>query len=122
MRTVIYDPEDMEPLTVVEIPAWFVNELEAGKRGDILRFAISEPPRFVPQAQPVDFEPPKIAEVRFEPFLYRGKRQWMVFAVNPEICLLLKAEFLAGQQSELQRREKDSFAKGFLNGMLRAME
>lgn len=122
MRTVIYDPEDFEPLTVIDIPQHFVNEISEGKRGDMLRFAIPEEPQFVPQAYPPSVSSMKVAEVRFERLLYRGKVQWLVFAMNPEICLLLKSEFLAGQQREVQRREKASRAAGFLQGLFAAME
>ena len=122
MRTVIYDPEDFEPLTVIDIPQHFINEINEGKRGDTLRFAIPEEPQFVPQAYPPSVSSMKVAEVRFEMLRYRGKVQWLVFAMNPEICLLLKSEFLAGQQREVQHREKQSRAAGFLQGLFAAME
>jgi hypothetical protein len=38
MRTVIYDAEDMEPITVIDVPGQYLREIEAGKRGPELRF------------------------------------------------------------------------------------
>jgi hypothetical protein len=35
-------------------------------------------------------------------------------AMNPEICLLMKADFLPGQRKEVQSRERDAFMRGLV--------
>ena len=120
MRAVVYDPEDLAPLTVIDVPQSFVREIEEGKRGPFLKFAIQEEVSAATW-RPDDsrMQPMRVAEVRFERFYYanpRGERvmSWMLMAMNPEICLLMKADFLPGQRKEVQSRERDAFMRGLV--------
>ena len=120
MNTVIFDPEDLEPITVINVPPQFIREIEQGVRPPYLRFACHIQPHYL--TDEIIMEGPKIAEVRFEPLVYGDLRKWMAFAMNPEICLLLKSVFLPGQSAAIQDERKQAMAKGFLKGLSLAVK
>ena len=116
MRCVVFDPLDLEALTVIDVPQEFIRRLEQERGFRYIRFAIpsdfdfrrydpSEPPRL---------ESMRIAEVRMERFFYGNVSTWSAMAMNPEICLLMKSELLPGQRREDQERQKKAFVSGIL--------
>lgn len=114
MRCVVYDPEDLEALTVIDVPQQFIRELEQGKRGPLLRFPIQEPMRFTPWANADDLNFTfRIAEVLMERFQRNGVFTWVALALNPEICLLMRSELLPGQRRDDLERQKKAFLNGF---------
>lgn len=123
MRVVVFDPLDLEALTVIDVPQEFVRELERGKRGPHLRFAI---PTRMPMAMPGPRELPhfvtiKIADVLMERFQRNGVRTWCAMALNPEICRLMRSELLPGQRHDAQERERYAYRDGFVKGFLTAV-
>lgn len=50
-------------------------------------------------------------------FQRNGVRHRFLFTHDETAALLLRPEFLPGQQKQVQRRERDSFAKGFLHAV-----
>lgn len=120
MRCIVFDPIDLEPLTVINVPQDFIRDMESGKRWNILRFPVPEPILFSWRAPlgEIALAPLKIAEVRMERFYYGKLTTWCAMALNPEICLLMKSELLPGQRREAQERE----CAAFINGLMAAFQ
>jgi len=112
MRCVIYDPMDLEALTVINVPNDFLREMERNKRGPILRFPVYGPIEWPRPGGPVEMAELKTAEILFERFCYRGQWTWVGFALNPEMALALKSEFLPGQQADVWAEKRKSFVDG----------
>jgi hypothetical protein len=112
MRCVVYDPQDLEALTVIDVPQDFIRGLERGERGSFLRFPVREPLHFTP-FEPLDaLATIRCAEVRMERFHYGRVSTWVAMALNPEICLLMRSELLPGQRRDAQEREREAFLTG----------
>lgn len=117
MRVVLY-ADDMDPITVIELPA--MAERYLNERG-MVRLAVMLPPMLsVLAAQ----HPPalgglKTVEIFAERFIRHGREHMMLFTRDEESALLLKCAFLPGQQAGLQERERMSFARGFLDALAR---
>ena len=115
MRCVVYDPEDLEALTVIDVPQQFIRELEQGKRGPHLRFPIWEDCiSWSRLAKEISVNTMRIADVRMERFCYGRISTWCAMAMNPEICLLMRSEFLPGQRRDVNKREREAFVSGLI--------
>jgi hypothetical protein len=116
MRCVIYDPEDMEPLTIFDVPGEYLRALERGQFPNPIRFPIREPMEWRPWvgAEEPTMPEMKVASVLFEKLHRNGVVVWTGMAMNPEVCLLLKSDFLPGQQKEVLAERRKGFAEGFL--------
>lgn len=122
MRCVVFDPLDMEALTVIDVPQEFIRNLEQRRGPSMIHFGIpAEPATWVAPDAPMDYQPPKVATVLLEPFFRGNVRTWCAIAMNPEICLLLKAELLPGQHRDVQQMRRRSFEEGFGKGFLTAL-
>jgi hypothetical protein len=113
MRCVVYDPQDLEPLTVVDVPQVFIRELERGKRGPLLRFPIWEEVTFTIPNEPI-LNLLRTADVLMERFCRGEVWTWCASALNPEVCLLMRSDFLPGQRREVNRREREAFVSGLM--------
>lgn len=117
MRTVVYDHETYEPITVIEVPGSFLAEIESGKRGPILVFPTR--PIVSTLAPREDISPTTMAfrtvRLRFEP-IYKGQARilWLATTDDGETALLLRSAFLPGQQHAVQEREQTAFLKGLV--------
>jgi len=116
MRCVVYDPHDLEALTVIEVPQVFIRELESGKRGPMLSFAIwadviREPSQLATNECVSDM---RRADVRMEQFRYHGASTWVAMALNPEICLLMRSTLLPGQRKDDADRQRQAFIRGLI--------
>jgi hypothetical protein len=113
MRCVIYDPLDLEALTVINVPDYFLREIERRQRGSMLRFALPPEPLKWPKPEDlIDMLSIKTAEILFERFQYGSQTTWVGMAMNPEMALALKSEFLPGQQAEVWAEKRKSFLEG----------
>lgn len=123
MRTVIYDAEDMEPITVIDVPGEYLREIQAGKRGPELRFMAMRPisPADFVSDGPIrpDVQIP-IVRIRFEP-IWNGRSErvlmWLATTMDGETALLLRGVFLPGQRAEVRREREDAFMKGFMTAI-----
>lgn len=116
MRAVLY-ADDMEPITVVELPE-FAEEYLA-ERG-MVRLAVMRPPEWViPATQPPKFEKLTTVTIVAERLVRNGRAHMMLFTRDEESALLLKCAFLPGQQAGLQEREREAFARGFLEALMK---
>lgn len=115
MKAVLY-AYDLEPITVLQLEPWAHQFLiEHGS----VRLAVY--PRSIaianPQVTPVLDMRKYIVNILAE-LIRRGPHEaLMLFTNDEEAALLLKAAFLPGQYREVQERESDSFAKGFLHAI-----
>jgi hypothetical protein len=127
MRVVIYDREDMEPITVITLPEWgreFLREIERGHRGPEITFPVRPPMRAVDWKEPpadvpvTDFRRFQ-CRIRFEP-IWEGdgpKRRclmWLCTTRDGESALLLKSTFLPGQQAAVNEERQKAFTDGLM--------
>ena len=116
MRVILFDPESYEPLTVVEIPAWLMKDVELGVRRVRLPVPMNMREWFTKSdiMNPVSMS---VVDLDMEP-VRKGNSiiYWMGLPTDPELALLLRAAFLPGQQTELQRREATAFIEGVFAG------
>lgn len=123
MRTVIYDAEDMEPITVIDVPRQFMEEIESGKRGPVLTFAVM--PRLTSGDIFDPAEPPSLQEtrrcyftIRFEP-IWKGRKRlmWLATTMDGETALLARSIFLPGQQAAVEQERRVAFMRGLMAAM-----
>lgn len=113
-RIVVYDPEDHEPITVVEIPREFMREVEDGRRNDIRLLFRPEPRDFTNIGSvPADVHPmkPSYTRLMFERISWGPDRptMWVLHPTGSmEDTLRLRSVFLPGQMPEVQRREREA--------------
>lgn len=118
MRVVIYEPENYEPITVIEVPLRYMREIESGARSRELSFP-AFPDLTVVMGPTTDLTfNYKIVRLSFEPiYKGRGRLMWLCTANDPESALLLRAAFLPGQHGEVNRQIQGSFLRGLITAM-----
>lgn len=117
MRVPIYDPEDMELLTVFNLEPWAIEML--GRSGwPILRFPIYRPIEFFDGTnESANSISTWAAEIRFDEIRFKVDRgrtvsTYVGIALNPITCLKLKCDFAPGQWGQIHEREMDAFCHG----------
>lgn len=115
MRVVLY-ADDMEPITVIDLPALAEGYLSERGRA---RLAVMLPPMLSVLAaqQPPAQDGIKTVEIFAERFIRHGREHMMLFTRDEESALLLKCAFLPGQNAGLQEREREAVARGFLKAL-----
>lgn len=113
MQAVLYTSQ-LEPITVVLLSGWIWDRLWAGEE---MRLPVPVQPMYLAHdSRPVSVDFP-VVRIRGEP-LRRGQHSTlMLFTVDEEHALRLRADFLPGQRGTQQERERGAFAKGFLNAL-----
>ena len=116
MRVVLYT-NDFEPITVIELPSFAEEYL---RRYGAVRLAVILPLSMYTR----DTDPPnksgcRTVRIHSERFWRNGAEHTILFTADEESALLLKSAFLPGQQSELNERERNAFARGFLEALCR---
>lgn len=113
MKAVIYT-EDMEPITVIDIPLGLWQALEHGR---VVRFEIKNPLKLnVNYSEPERIQA-RTVHIHGELLVRRGKKHLMLFTRDEEFAMLLKAAFLPGQYGEVQARQRDARVQGFLQAL-----
>lgn len=110
MRIVLYDL-DLEPITILEIPHWRSFDLPVGEP---IRLPVM---REIGRANVTEPTALEIVNIRFERLRRGDASTWMALTADAEAALRLRAAFLPGQQTELQRHEQEAFAKGFIRAI-----
>jgi len=120
-RLIIMDEELHEALIVIEIPAWFMREVESGERSHFPHFRMHVPEDGRIDVGPARYEPPRICTVKLIRVTLNGKKHlfWYGYAMEPEMALELRCAFLPGQLGEVQRREKAAYFTGLLEAAFR---
>lgn len=115
MRVVIMDEDMREPITVVELPANLMREVEQRRLKHIV---VPVPLTFsswfsrLPAIPECSTAINKVC-LRIEP-IHNGRDvlYWVAVPDDPELALLLRAAFLPGQRTELRRRETQAWFHG----------
>ena len=125
MRVVVYDAEDMEPITVIQLPGHmreYLNEILDGSRGPEITFPLLRPlsAAIVLAKEPPDLTMAPYVRLKFEP-IWKGKGllMWLCTTRDGETALLLKSVFLPGQQRELNQQREDAFMAGLFAALAR---
>lgn len=114
---VLYSDEDMEAITVLDVPAWATARL---KTGDRISFIVPEP--FIglcsdeEMAHPPDM---KIVTIWAERFMRRDQMHLILFTRDDLNALKMDAADLPGQRSGAQERYRRAFADGFGAALMR---
>jgi hypothetical protein len=99
MNVVLYTP-DLEPITILELPLWLLEQLE--KQGAV-RIAVMKPPRWVEESQSTTFDMPETVTVYCERLRWRdGSTKLILITPDDELALTLKPEWLPGQRAAVQ--------------------
>ena len=114
MRIVLYDQDDFEPLTILEVPHWRAYNMPEGQP---IRIAVMPEISLAPLANGPGYEPMQIVTIRFEQVIRNKVTHWLAVTGDTESALLLRAAFLPGQRSALQKRERKAFTNGFFKGL-----
>lgn len=94
MRVVLYT-KDMEPITIIEMPLWLLEQLE---RVGMVKVAVREPKEKLLMADPQDLHPTETLNIYCEKLRWRdGSVKPIVVVDDDELALALKPEWLPGQ-------------------------
>jgi hypothetical protein len=113
MNAVLYTNQ-LEPITVVDIPMWAWKWLAQGK---CICLDVPEPPRFADCIFPPVCFQPKSVVIFGELIRRREDETLMLFTADEENALLLRAAFLPGQLGAVRNKERSAFAAGFLKAL-----
>ena len=111
---VLYSDEDMEAITVIDVPAWAIGRL---KDGQPIRFPVPEP------LVGYDPGPPRLAPMRTvcvwsECFYRNGRPHVMLFTRDDVNALKLDSSYLPGQRAGANERYRRAFLDGFAAALL----
>lgn len=116
VRVVLY-ADDLEPITVLELPAFVRDHLE---QHGVVRLPVVESPGLISAPiQSPSYQTFRTVEIWTERFVRKGQEHLMLFTRNDENALLLRAAFLPGQRRELNDQRAQAFAQGFLDALMR---
>lgn len=108
---VLYSDEDMEAITVIEVPMWAMSRMRTGDR---IRFVVPEPALFASIDEwMAKLKPLEIVSVWAERFVRRGQEHVVLFTRDELNALKLDSTELSGQRAMAQERYRRAFAEGF---------
>jgi hypothetical protein len=112
-KTVLYNI-DMEPITILPMKPWMYDHIY---KNLFIKLAIFNPPSLAEYNQSIADELVKYRTVDIwgERFIRNDIESMMLFTYDEETALLLKSDFLPGQQRALNDMKKRAFAKGFFH-------
>lgn len=103
MNVVLYTT-DLEPITILELPLWLMEQLE--KQGAV-RIAVLKPPRLADDGEAVTFDMPETVTVYCERLRWRDNTTKLILVTpDDELALTLKPEWLPGQRAAVQSYQK----------------
>lgn len=101
MNVVLYTA-DFEPITVLDLPVWLLEQME---KVGYVRIAVQEPLQSILEKPPEelkDFYQPKIVTIRCEKLRWRdGTTKPILITPDEELALMLKPEWLPGQRAAI---------------------
>jgi len=96
MNVVLYTA-DFEPITVLDLPVWLLEQME---RLGSARIAVLEPPSLASENEPLDFIQPKTVTIYCERIRWKdGKSKPILITHDDELALALTPEWLPGQRA-----------------------
>lgn len=103
MNVVLYTT-DLEPITILELPLWLMEQLE--KQGAV-RIAVLKPPQLVLEGEALKFEMPETVTVYCERLRWKDNTTKLILVTpDEELALTLKPEWLPGQRAAVQAYQK----------------
>lgn len=119
MHAVLYTKQ-LEPITIVDIPMYLWEKLA---KGELIGLPVPVYPSTIIEEPEHLACQPTIETVLIYGLLIHimGESSLMLFTRDEEKALMLQSEFLPGQHKDVQRREQNSFVKGFGQGFLDAL-
>lgn len=116
MNVVIYT-EDFEPITVIDLPVWLLDQLE---RQGAVRVAIQDPPSLKPPTEPPEFQQPKIVEIYCEKLRWKdGTVKPILITYDEELALMMKPDWLPGQRGAVNSYKQ--VVRGLTDQLIKAM-
>ncbi len=117
MRVVLF-AEDMEPITVLDLPPVAADHLERYGR---VRVPVLQPLRLTPPTEGPKTEDCRAVEIYAEKLRRNGVPHMMLFTRDEEAAMLLRSALLPGQRRDAQDAAREQFAMGFIAGLRAAM-
>lgn len=112
----------LEPITVIDVPMRLWDLLSSGQRVKLaVREALATPLSGETLSNYRDIKYRTVI-LYAEKFRYRDAESLMLFTEDEEHALLLQADFLPGQRTEVRRRQANHRARGFAEGFLAAID
>lgn len=115
MSQVVLYTDEMEAITVIDLPQSFLRGL---REGIYMRVPVQLPPALEPcenRALPdLSFQ---YVEIWAERFVRKGRDTWLLFTRNDELALLLKSDVLPGQRAAYQ----SEFRRGFVAALIQTL-
>lgn len=115
MRVVLYT-DDLEPITVLKLEPWALEFLR--ERGRVY-FAVMRPIPIRPLRGDEPIDEPGMWQVciHAEKLIRKGIEHLLLITYDEEQALLLKSAFLPGQTAALNERDRNAWAKGFIDAL-----
>jgi hypothetical protein len=112
-KAVLYNT-DMEPITILPMKPWMYDHIYENQ---YIKLAIFNPISLLPYNQNISEHRAdcRTVDIWGERFIRKDIECMMLFTHDEETALLLKSDFLPGQQRAINNIRKESFAKGFFN-------
>ena len=114
MRVVLY-AEDMEPITVLDLSGFLLEHLQEYRM--VLVPVMASVQYHAMPAAPTIADMPRSVMIWAERMQRNGETHWLLFTRDEEAAMMLRSELLPGQHKEVQEREKQNYARGFLAGL-----
>lgn len=104
MKVVLYTT-DFEPITILELPLWLLEQLE---RVGAVRVAVMQPPNWIAPDQPVKYEPSmETVTIYCEKMRWRdGSIKTVLTTPDEVLALTLRPDWLPGQLQAIQGYQK----------------
>ena len=116
MNVVLYT-KDFEPITVLDLPLWLLEQME--KQGAI-RIAVLKPPSVMPPTEPIGMELPQMVTIYCEKLRWKdGTTKPILITHDEELALILKPEWLPGQRQVIVGYQKT--LRSLTDSLIKAM-
>lgn len=116
MNVVIYT-KDFEPITVLDLPLWLLEQME--KQGAI-RIAVLKPPELVAVTEPVNIDLPQTVTIYCEKLRWKdGTTKPILITHDEELALILRPEWLPGQRQVILGYQKT--LRSLTDSLIKAM-
>jgi hypothetical protein len=98
MNIVLYS-SDFEPITILELPMWLLDQLE---RHGVIRIAVSEPPELDEEEAKRYLIEPKTVTIYCDRLKWRdGSTKTILVTDDEELALILRPTWLPGQTASI---------------------
>jgi hypothetical protein len=117
MNVVIYT-EDFEPITVIDLPVWLLEQME---RVGAVRVAVLQPPKITAETESMsDYEPPQTVTIYCERLRWKdGTTKPVLITYDEELAMSLRPEWLPGQRQAVNSYKQ--VIRGLTDQLVKAM-